>query len=142
MYAIDEKFVEELGLTALTDDEKREFANHISRELEQRVGDRLTSGMSDALLDEFGYFVDGDTAGMTNWFNANMPDFRNDPEYKQLAASQPGAPEPALMSQFGALKWLQLNRPDYQTVVQNTLEELRQEIIANRDAIMHGTNKA
>lgn len=140
MYAIDEKFVDELGLTDLKPEEKREFAEHISRELEQRVGDRLTNGMSDELLDEFGYFVDGDKEGMNKWFAANMPNFRNDAEYQQLAASQPDAPEQALMSQFGALKWLQKNRPDYQDVVRHTLDELKQEIISSRDAIMRGAN--
>lgn len=140
MYAIDEKFVDELGLIDLKPEEKREFAEHISRELEQRVGDRLTNGMSDELLDEFGYFVDGDEEGMNKWFAANMPNFRNDAEYQQLAASQPDAPEQALMSQFGALKWLQKNRPDYQDVVRHTLDELKQEIISSRDAIMRGAN--
>lgn len=140
MYAIDEKFVDELGLTDLKPEEKREFAEHISRELEQRVGDRLTNGMSDELLDEFGYFVDGDEEGMNKWFAANMPNFRNDAEYQQLAASQPDSPEQALMSQFGALKWLQKNRPDYQDVVRHTLDELKQEIISSRDAIMRGAN--
>ena len=140
MYAIDEKFVDELGLTDLKPEEKREFAEHISRELEQRVGDRLTNGMSDELLDEFVYFVDGDEEGMNKWFAANMPNFRNDAEYQQLAASQPDAPEQALMSQFGALKWLQKNRPDYQDVVRHTLDELKQEIISSRDAIMRGAN--
>ena len=137
MFSIDEKFVDQLGLSALPQDEKKEFAEHIKGELEMRVGDRLTEGMSDEALDEFGYFVDGDLEGMHNWFNANLPDFRNDPQYQQLAKEQPGAPEQALMSQFGALKWLQLNRPDYPQVVANTLNELRQEIIASRDAILN-----
>ena len=50
------------------------------------------------------------------------------------------SPEQALMSQFGALKWLQKNRPDYQDVVRHTLDELKQEIISSRDAIMRGAN--
>lgn len=136
MFSIDDKFVDDLGLSALPKEEKDAFAEHIRNELEMRVGDRLTDGMSDESLDEFGYFVDGDEEGMRTWFSKNLPDYRSDKQYQELAATQPDAPEVALMSQFGALKWLQLNRPDYPQVVARTLNELRQEIIANRDAII------
>ncbi len=36
----------------------------------------------------------------------------------------------------GALKWLETNRPDYQQVVAEELERLRQEVVANKDKIV------
>lgn len=41
-----------------------------------------------------------------------------------------------------SLKWLGLNRPDYKDVVTTTMNELKAEIIANRDAINFGADPA
>lgn len=142
MFAIDDKFVDELGLSSLSQEDKEEFAEHIKGELEQRVGDRLTEGMTDEMLDEFGSFVDGDEASMREWFNANDPQYLNTKEYQELKASLPDAPEAALMSQYGALKWLQINRPDYPEVVQSVLSDIKSEIISSRESIMQGIEEA
>ncbi len=42
------------------------------------------------------------------------------------------------MAEFTATKWLEVNRPDYRQVVAEVLDELKKEIIANRDAILGG----
>ena len=42
------------------------------------------------------------------------------------------------MAEFTATKWLEVNRPDYRDVVAAVLDELKKEIIANRDAILGG----
>jgi hypothetical protein len=136
MFRLDDKFLEDLGLGGLPEDQKQAFLQHIYSELEMRVGEKLTEGMSDELLDEFGAFVDMNEDGMNKWYAENLPDFRDRDDYKQLRQQNPQAPETAVMSEYGAMKWLQLNRPDYPQVVAQTLEELKQEIIANRDAIL------
>lgn len=140
MFSIDDNFVNDLGLGALPQDEKREFEAHIRNELQMRVGESLTSGMSEESLDEFGYFVDGDEAGMTSWLDKNLPGYADSDEYKALRRNNSAAPEAALMSEYGSLKWLQINRPDYPQVVKQTLQDIRDEIIANRDAILSGVN--
>lgn len=38
----------------------------------------------------------------------------------------------------GALNWLETNRPDYKEVVAEEMEKLRQEVAANKDAILSG----
>lgn len=138
MFRLDDKFLEELGLGALPPEQKQAFLQHIYSELEMRVGERLTDGMSDELLDEFGGFVDMNEAAMVKWFNENLPDFREREDYSKLRQANAEAPETAIMSEFGAMKWLQLNRPDYPQVVASVLESLKAEIIANRDSILAG----
>lgn len=138
MFRLDDKFLEELGLGALPPEQKQAFLQHIYSELEMRVGERLTDGMSDELLDEFGGFVDMNEEAMLKWFNDNLPDFREREDYSKLRQANAEAPETAIMSEFGAMKWLQLNRPDYPQVVANVLESLKAEIIANRDSILAG----
>lgn len=138
MFRLDDKFLEELGLGALPPEQKQAFLQHIYSELEMRVGERLTDGMSDELLDEFGGFVDMNEEAMVKWFNDNLPDFREREDYSKLRQANAEAPETAIMSEFGAMKWLQLNRPDYPQVVASVLESLKAEIIANRDSILAG----
>ncbi len=136
MFKLDDKFLEDLGLGALPAGQKQAFLQHIYSELEMRVGEKLTEGMSDELLDEFGYFVDMNEDGMKKWFAENLPDYADRDDYKQLREANQQAPETAIMSEYGAMKWLQLNRPDYPQVVAQTLDELKAEIVANKDAIL------
>ena len=138
MFKLDDQFLEELGLGAMPNEQKQAFLQHIYSELEMRVGEKLTDGMSDELLDEFGSFVDMNEDGMKKWFGENLPDYADRDDYKQMRNANPEAPEAAIMSEFGAMKWLQLNRPDYPKVVAETLEELKGEIKANQSAILDG----
>ncbi|MCL1876499.1 DUF5663 domain-containing protein [Candidatus Saccharibacteria bacterium] len=138
MFKLDDKFLEELGLGAMPDEQKQAFLQHIYSELEVRVGEKLTDGMSDELLDEFGNFVDQNADGMKKWFDEYLPDYADREDFKQLKEANQEAPETAVMSEYGAMKWLQLNRPDYPEVVTATLEELKNEIKANKDAILGG----
>jgi len=114
---------------------------HIYSTLEMRVGEKLTEGMSDAMLDEFGYFVDKNVEQMKGWFASHLPDYTNQPDFQKLQQAAQGADEATLLSEYGAMKWLQLNRPDYPQVVAATLEGLKQEISANKDAIL-GTSSS
>jgi hypothetical protein len=142
MFKLDDKFLEELGLGALPQEQKQAFLQHIYSELEMRVGERLTEGMSDELLDEFGHFVDMNMDGMSKWFEENLPDYKDRDDFKQLKEANAQAPETAIMSEYGAMKWLQLNRPDYPQVVAAVLEEIKNEIKANKDAILAGATGA
>lgn len=45
---------------------------------------------------------------------------------------------PGLKDEFAATKWLEVNRPDYRDVVAATMDELKKEIITNREAILGG----
>jgi len=136
MFKLDEEFLAQLGLGDMPQEQKQAFLQHIYSELEIRVGEKLTEDMDEAQLDEFGYFVDKNADGMRNWFANNLADYVDNPDYKVLQEKMPGASELDLMSEFGATKWLQINRPDYPEVVRQTLEELRQEIMSNKARIL------
>ena len=140
MFQLDEEFLNNLGLAALPEDAKDDFLQHIYAELESRVGERLTENMSDELLDEFGMFVDQDENGVSAWFSENLPDYKSREDYTRFAASNPDADPKVIDSQYGAMKWLQLNRPDYPQVVSTVLDELKNEIRSNKDAILGGIN--
>lgn len=137
MFQLDDKFLQDLGLDQLPEDQKQAFKEHIYSQLELRVGTRLSDGLSDEQLAEFESFVDRDENKVTAWVTANASNYADDESYKQLAANAPqGTPASTILAEYASLKWLAINRPDYQSVVAQVVEELKQEILSNKDAIL------
>jgi len=46
------------------------------------------------------------------------------------------AGDPRLLAEYVATKWLEVNRPDYRQVVASVLEQLKKEILENRDQLV------
>src|SRR6478735_3041358 len=137
MFQLDDKFLQDVGLGDLPEDQKQAFLQHIYSELELRVGTKLSEGMSDDQLGEFEAFVDRDEQKVITWFEKNLPNYESAPDFQSLKASAPADIEPiVLLSEYGSLKWLELNRPDYRQVVASEMDVLKAEITQNRDSIL------
>lgn len=143
MFQLDDNFLTDVGLANLPEDQKQAFLQHIYQELELRVGTKLSEGLSEQQMGEFEAFVDQDEQKVRDWFLANMPDYASRQDFVQLSQSAPeGTPELAVLCEYGSLKWLELNRPDYRDVVAAELESLKKEIRANADTILSGDGSA
>ncbi len=92
----DEKFLQEMGLQAMPEDQKQAFLDYVQEELEVRIGERISKGLTEVQLNEFDMITD-----------------------------------PA-----EAAKWLEKNRPDYREIVTRTINEMKEEIRANRDKLV------
>lgn len=137
MFQLDDKFLADIGLDKLPDDQKQAFLQHIYEELELRVGTRLSDGLSDAQLEEFEKIIDRDQATIDAWLAQYSPNYQEDEIFKRMQqATQMNPDDPNLRTEYVATKWLEVNRPDYRQVVAQVLDELKKEIIANRDAIL------
>lgn len=140
MFQLDDKFLQDVGLAELPEEQKKAFLEHIYQELELRVGTKLSDGLSEQQLQEFEAFVDRDEAKVQDWFAAHLPDYADKADYQQLKAGAPdNVDELSLLAEYGSLKWLELNRPDYKQVVATEMEALKQEITENRDNILSGS---
>ena len=137
MFQLDDQFLQDVGLGDLPEDQRQAFLQHIYSELELRVGTKLSVGLSDDQMGEFEAFIDRDAETVEQWFSAHLPNYEEQQDYQQLKA---GAPESAsaldVLCEYGSLKWLELNRPDYRQVVASELEKLKQEIAQNKEAIL------
>lgn len=92
----DENFLQEMGLSAMPEDQKQAFLDYIQEELEVRIGERISKGLTEVQLNEFDLITD----------------------------------------QAEAAKWLEINRPDYREIVARTIEEMKDEIRANRSKLV------
>lgn len=137
MFQLDDQFLQDIGLADLPEEQKKPFLQHVYDQLEYRVGVRLSEGMSDAQLEEFESIIDRKIEIIDAWVAQYAPDFVNDTLYAKIQTAS-GLPvgDPRIKSEYAATKWLEVNRPDYRDVVASTLDELKQEIGGNRDAIL------
>lgn len=137
MFQLDDNFLKELGLDQLPDEQRKPFLEHIYSELELRVGERLSQGMSDAQLDEFANIIDKVPGAVDAFIEKNAPNYLEEPMFQRLVqATGVSADDPRLRNEYAATKWLEVNRPDYREVVSAVMDELKREIVANRDAIL------
>ena len=140
MIAIDDSFVEGVGLGELSKTARGEFCRWCYAKLEMDVGEKLTEGMSDESLDVFGYFVDKDLPKMRTWYSWCLADFESSKEFLEFKQALPGADEATLLSEYGAMKWLQFNRPDYPEIVEKVFENLKQVILENPQRFVDAFN--
>lgn len=139
MFQLDDNFLQQVGLGSLPDDQKQAFLAYFREQLELRVGTKLSEGLSDAQLSEFEAFIDRNMDITNQWIANHAADYQNDQVYQKLKGGAPAsASDNDILAEYASLRWLSLNRPDYRDVVAATMDELRQEVIANKDAIMGG----
>ncbi|MBO4276736.1 hypothetical protein J5868_03525 [Candidatus Saccharibacteria bacterium] len=70
----DEKFLQEMGLSAMPEEEKQRFLAYIQEELEVRIGERISKGLTETQLNEFDKITD--QAEAAKWLEINRPDYR------------------------------------------------------------------
>lgn len=137
MFQLDEKFLNEIGLNELPEDQKKPFLQHIYDELELRVGTKLSDGMSDGQLVEFESIIDRKDKIIAIWLEKYAPNYHNDAGFIQLQKTTGlDVNDPTLRAEYAATKWLEINRPDYRDVVAKVLGDLKKEVIAGRDVIL------
>ena len=77
MIQINDNLLQEIGLGALPQTERRGLLNHIYETLELRVGMRLADQMTNEQLDEFErYFEAKDDKGAFAWLESNFPNYK------------------------------------------------------------------
>jgi len=139
MFQLDDQFLEDIGLNALPEEQRKPFLQHVYDQLEYRVGISLSEGMSDEQLLEFEKIIDRDQEVISAWIAQYAPNFQSEEVFMKLQqASGLSSGSAELQAEYAATKWLEVNRPDYRDVVARTLDGLKQEIVQNRDAILSG----
>lgn len=140
MFQLDDNFLQDVGLGELPANQKKEFLNHIYMELERRVGETLSEGLNEQQLSEFEAFIDREEDKVTAWFTKNLSEYEQLEDFQKIKASAPqDVAGLDVLCEYGSLKWLELNRPNYKQIVADEMDKLKQEVIDNRDTILSQT---
>jgi hypothetical protein len=136
MIKIDEKFLGEVGLSSMPEKQKADFIAQTQEELENRVGEKMSEGMTVDQLREFDGIMNNDRNTMIRVLS-QIGDYRQDVLYKKLLERH-GVSEGNLeiLGEYLSVKWIQINRPDYASITASVAEELKAEIIEARPMIL------
>ena len=70
----NEEFLTEMGLSAMPEEQKRDFLDYVQEQVEIRIGERIARGLPEGKLAEFDAILD--PAEATKWLEENRPDYR------------------------------------------------------------------
>ena len=136
MFQFDESFLETVGLSGMPEEEKENFLQYAQDQLEVRIGEKMSEGLSEEQLDEFERIIDNDQETVQKWL-ANAGDYKNDEIYKKLLeGSEVAEDTPEFLNDYVTAKWLDQNCPQYQDIIREFIEGLQQEISQQKDAIL------
>lgn len=128
MIRVDENFLRETGLGDLDEMQRTAFIEEAQRLLENRIGEKLSEGLSLEQLEEFDGIMKKDKNVMIKAL-AKLGDYRIDEVYQNLLKRY-GVTEGTvdILSEYLSVKWIQTNRPNYAEVSRQVFEELKQEV--------------
>ena len=131
MIRVDENFLRETGLGNLDEMQRTAFIEEAQRLLENRIGEKLSEGLSLEQLEEFDGIMKKDKNVMIKAL-AKLGDYRIDEVYQNLLKRY-GVTEGTvdILSEYLSVKWIQANRPNYAEVSRQVFEELKQEVRAS-----------
>ena len=135
MFSLDKSFLDGLGGGEMPEAEMAAFLKHLQEELEVRVGERMSEGMSEAQIEEFEKVIDGDEETISAVL-AGAGDYAQEADYlklKEASGWAEGSEE--LSEEYASLVWLKKNCPRYAEIVQEVMDELKGEIRAGKDKI-------
>ena len=135
MIRVDENFLRETGLGDLDEMQSAAFIEEAQRLLENRIGEKLSEGLSLEQLEEFDGIMKKDKNVMIKAL-AKLGDYRIDEVYQNLLKRY-GVTEGTvdILSEYLSVKWIQTNRPNYAEVSRQVFEELKQEVRTSSEEI-------
>ena len=135
MIRVDENFLRETGLGDLDEMQRTAFIEEAQRLLENRIGEKLSEGLSLEQLEEFDGIMKKDKNVMIKAL-AILGDYRIDEVYQNLLKRY-GVTEGTvdILSEYLSVKWIQTNRPNYAEVSRQVFEELKQEVRTSSEEI-------
>lgn len=142
MFQIDDRFLTDAGLGALSAEDRAGLLQHLYETLELRVGTQLSHGLSDAQLEEFECIIDRDVDVMVAWVERHAPHFLQDPVYQRMREALSGAEGSVILCEYAATKWLEVNRRDYRDVVAVELDQLKSELADAAPGILASCEQA
>jgi hypothetical protein len=140
MFQVDDTFLEELGIKDIPEAQREKMRAQLTEELEDRIGEKVMANLSEEQITEFEGLFTQDDSHQHRWLQKNMPEYKQAADYKEFI-KEAGVTEdqivPAdVLADFVTVKWFETNSPDYQNLVKEAMEELKEELIHSRDTIM------
>ena len=87
-------------------------------------------------MQEFENIIDNVPGAVDGWLNQNVPNYRSDEIFNALKQQNQTADEESILSEYAAMKWLSINRPDFTQVIATVMDEVKRELRTNAGKIL------
>lgn len=121
----DEQIIEQLGIGSWPEEKQREVLEIAT----VRFGNAITDSLTEQQFNEYKAIVDDNHEVIDAWLDQNVPEYKESPVYKEIAAGYDADPEknnPAKL--FASIAWIQVNVPNVQSIIAKALDEYKQEL--------------
>lgn len=139
MIKVDDKFLEEVGLDGLSGDRREAFIAHTQEELEVRVGEKMSEGLTLTQLEEFDRLIKNDRGTMIKVLS-KVGDYQSDEIFQNLLKKHNATEgNMEILSEYLSVKWIQQNKPDYAEITNAVAKQLKSEISKMKEEILAGS---
>ena len=104
-------------------------------QFETRIGEKMSEGLNETQLEEFGKIADNDPETIQRLLN-EAGDYKNSSIYQALLNNGMEDGGADTLNNFVTATWLNKNCPNYVQILENVLEELENEIRSQKDMIL------
>lgn len=123
------QLIRDLGIEDRPDAEQ----SRIYEDFTYEVGAAITDGLSDEQVEEFTQIINANEAVISAWLASHVPDYRDDPSFKELQVGYEEDPEKVSPEKvFASIAWVRVNRLDFEQIVTRIKREFREQLEAAR----------
>ena len=135
MYQFNNAFLEDVGLSSLPEAQKASFLEYAQDQFETRIGEKMSEGLNEAQLEEFGKIADNDPETIQRLLN-EAGDYKNSSIYQALLNNGMEDGSIDTINNFVTATWLNKNCPNYVQILESVLNDLEEEIRSQKDMIL------
>jgi len=124
MFEINDDFLKDIGIFTMPEPARGTLVGNIEKMIQNKINIRLAEDLSDEKVDE----IERISTSLDDakwWLGENLPRYEGTKEY-ELFKQQVTDGDPIML--FAQTKWLQMNVPNFAIVLQETMDETREEL--------------
>lgn len=124
MFELSEEFLADIGISTMPEPARSTLVANIQKMIQDRVNIKLADDLTDDKVDELERISTSPDAARS-WLSDNMPNYEGSSEFEQFKQQVTDGDPAALFAQS---KWFQSNIPNFAVVLQETIDEVKDEL--------------
>jgi hypothetical protein len=126
MYDLDDNFLAEIGIINMPEEARDQLVTGIQKTIQDRVLIKLADQITDFLESEIEQ-ISGSLEYAKDWLKKNFPYYADSNEFAQFS-DKVRSGDNDVVQLFAQNKWFEVNLPTFPAVVEQTKEEVKQEL--------------
>lgn len=133
MFDIDDDFLQSIGynVTALADEQKAQYKQELTEELQARLSERVGSELEESQVDDF-ESIQNSTERAEQWLHEFHADFHEAQDYKTLVDAL-GDTDAKVF--YASALWMWDAVPDYGLIVREEFDKYQNELVEKRKMV-------